>query len=118
MQNQVQNILNNFFNNISYDLASYTDVVSTNNLENFFTKGMLLVVGISMAQILIFYTLNNFSKLDRDIKQVKLKCRGKKISDFRKVEYTKQDHLVHSIYYIFYATIYIISGYLLVKGVF
>lgn len=118
MQNQIQNIINNFFDNINYDLASNTNVITTNNLESFFNKGIFLIVTIIISKILIFYTINNFRNIDRDIKKVNLKCRGKKIKEFEKAEYSKADHLVHSLYYISYATIYIVAGYFAIKGVF
>ena len=130
-------VLNEFFNNINYDLAHYSNVITESRLENFLLKAILLLIGISIIKILGFYALNNvltlIKKLPRDLdtlmlgknyakknklkKVAVLKNNGRKIKKlspiYKQFKYRPWDHIVHGAYLIMYAAMFI-AGYLLI----
>lgn len=115
MDNKVQNLINNFFNNINWDLNSYSDVITYSNIEHFIFKGISLIAIFILARILLFYTINNFTKLDRDIKGKWLSIKGKKVKliSFKKEKFT----VLHAAYLIVYTSIYVVAIMAFIKGV-
>lgn len=126
-------VLNEFFNNINYDLAHYSNVITESRLENFMLKAILLLIGISIIKILGFYALNNvltlIKKLPRDLdtlgktkknklkKVVVLKNNGTKVKKlhpiYRQFKYRPWEHIVHGLYMIMYATMFVVGYWLI-----
>lgn len=115
MDNQIQNSINNFFNNINWNLSSYNEVITYSSVERFIFKGISLTIIFILARVLLFYTVNNFTKLDRDIKGKWLSIKGKKVRlvSFKKEKFTK----LHATYLAGYAIIYIVAAITFVMGV-
>lgn len=115
MDNKVQNLINHFFDNINWDLNSYSEVITYSSIEHFIFKGISLVVIFILARILLFYTVNNFTKLDRDIKGSWLSIKGKKIKliPFKREKFT----ILHAAYLIVYFSIYAMAAITFIKGV-
>lgn len=108
-------ILNEFFDNINYDVSAYSDVVNYQHLERFFFKCIAFVVILIIAQTLLYYSVNNISKLGRERKGNWLSFQGRKI----KLKSLSKEKItvVHLVYISAYVLIYGIAGYLLLKGV-
>lgn len=106
MNNVIQNLINKSFDSISYDLQSYTDVITKSNLEGFVIKVFLLLVGISMSAGMIYYTFNQ-KHTNKKSKPTIIRIRRKKFHYIPNSNLTKGEKITHSIYIGLYAAIYI-----------